>query len=345
MLDLSEFLSTRYGFLPAPIIITEPATGYGGGLSLVFLHDKLTGEKTKSGRIIPSSISGIFAAVTENETKLLGGFHTGYYFNDKLRTQTFYLNADVNINFYTKNDKPIFMNLKTPVFYQSLKFRILETKMFLGTAYFYTKSDVSLNNNDDFNLPKKKYKAAFTGLIFDYDTRDNTLSPNKGTLLNLRLSFYDEAFGSDYKFQRYLLQDLLYYPVNKKFNFDQRFSYEQLVGNEAPFYMYPAVFMRGIPAMRYQGEKSAIYEAQLSYNFNFRWKFLGFIGLAKVFGDNNGLISENIKFSDADTIFSRGIGFRYLIAKKFGLRCGIDITNTDEDNAFYIQVGTAWLGF
>jgi outer membrane protein assembly factor BamA len=345
MLDLSDFLSTRYGFIPVPIIITEPAVGYGGGFALAFLHDNFAGRKSKSGRNVPPSISGIFLAGTENDTKFAGAFHLGHYFEDNLRSQTFYLYADVNIDFYTKNDTAISTNIITPVFYQSLKLRLFDSKIFLGAAYFYTKSDVSIDNNV-IDFPSKDFKVAYGGLIFDYDSRDNTISPNKGNLFNLRLNFYDKALASDYEFQRYLVQDLFYFPITDKFNFDQRFSYEQLSGNEAPFYMYPAVFMRGVPAMRYQGEKSAIYEAQLSWNFNSRWRFLGFIGLAKVFGKTNGLWeTEKINFNEADTIFSRGVGFRYLIAKKFGLRVGIDFANTDEGSAIYIQVGTAWIGF
>jgi hypothetical protein len=34
--DLSEWLLRRKGFLLVPIIVTEPAVGYGGGASVVF---------------------------------------------------------------------------------------------------------------------------------------------------------------------------------------------------------------------------------------------------------------------------------------------------------------------
>ena len=38
-LDLSEWLLDRRGFLPMPIIITEPAVGFGGGVALVFISE------------------------------------------------------------------------------------------------------------------------------------------------------------------------------------------------------------------------------------------------------------------------------------------------------------------
>ena len=39
--DVSAWLATAKGFFPIPIIITEPAVGYGGGLALMFLHDSI----------------------------------------------------------------------------------------------------------------------------------------------------------------------------------------------------------------------------------------------------------------------------------------------------------------
>jgi hypothetical protein len=37
-LDFSAFLSTRTGFLPVPLIVTEPAVGFGGGLFPLFIR-------------------------------------------------------------------------------------------------------------------------------------------------------------------------------------------------------------------------------------------------------------------------------------------------------------------
>ena len=35
--DMAQFLLSKHGFLVVPIVITEPAIGYGGGVSLVIL--------------------------------------------------------------------------------------------------------------------------------------------------------------------------------------------------------------------------------------------------------------------------------------------------------------------
>ena len=39
MFDMSEWLLDHKGFLPVPIVITEPAVGYGAGVALVFFRD------------------------------------------------------------------------------------------------------------------------------------------------------------------------------------------------------------------------------------------------------------------------------------------------------------------
>jgi outer membrane protein assembly factor BamA len=347
-LDLSHYLSQAYGFLPVPIIITEPAIGYGGGAAIVYLHDKFVGRKGASGRNIPPSMSGLILAATENGTKIAGGFHLGYYLEDRLRTQTFVMLTNVNINFYTPAGRAIFMNLKSPIAYQSLKYRMGESDVFLGAAYLYTSSELKLNREDeDKDILREPYKVTSSalGLIFDYDTRDNALSPNKGMLFNARANFFFESIGSDNEFQKYFFQELLYVPLTEKINLDHRFVFDKVVGEEAPFYMYPAVNMRGVPAMRYQGENVALYEAQLTYDLNERWSAVLFGGVARAYGERKNILGDkSVSFGDAPTVVSKGVGFRYLIAEKFGLRMGIDVAMSNEDKAFYIQFGTAWMG-
>ena len=39
--DMSRWLLDRKGFLPVPIIITEPAVGFGGGLAPMFFSESM----------------------------------------------------------------------------------------------------------------------------------------------------------------------------------------------------------------------------------------------------------------------------------------------------------------
>ena len=68
--DTSEWLGSKSGFLPVPIIITEPAVGYGGGAALAYFHPRGDAELQQleeSGLIgLPPTISVAFGSATEN---------------------------------------------------------------------------------------------------------------------------------------------------------------------------------------------------------------------------------------------------------------------------------------
>ena len=60
MFDVSEFVIDHKGSLAVPIIITEPAVGYGGGAALVFVRDSLADQTAKAketgGHVVPPDV-------------------------------------------------------------------------------------------------------------------------------------------------------------------------------------------------------------------------------------------------------------------------------------------------
>lgn len=109
--DVSEWLGEVYGFLPTPIIITGPTFGFGGGLNVLFLHDKFFNESAEAGRYIPPSISGVAYAGTENGTQVAAAYHVGFWKQDTLRTTTFIGYPSANLDFYP--DIPIIGELRS----------------------------------------------------------------------------------------------------------------------------------------------------------------------------------------------------------------------------------------
>ena len=94
-LDASKYLAETRGFLPVPILITEPSVGYGLGVAALFFHDPFAGKTEpgeefepnpeRDGSLKPPSISALIAGATENDTWFVGGGHFGVWRDDTLR--------------------------------------------------------------------------------------------------------------------------------------------------------------------------------------------------------------------------------------------------------------------
>ena len=93
--------------------------------------------------------------------------------------------------------------------------------------------------------------------------------------------------------------------------------------------------LRGVPAMRYQGEQMASAEIEGRWQFDGRWSVVAFGGA--------GMTRTSRKaFTATQDVSSGGFGFRYELARKFGLHAGIDIAHSPGTTAVYFQVGNAW---
>jgi hypothetical protein len=66
-------------------------------------------------------------------------------------------------------------------------------------------------------------------------------------------------------------------PLHPKLTLGFRGEGAASFGDE-PFYMRPFIYLRGAPAMRYQGEEMAQIEAELRWQFWKRLSLVGFVG-------------------------------------------------------------------
>jgi hypothetical protein len=144
---------------------------------------------------------------------------------------------------------------------------------------------------------------------------------------------YGDTWGGDAEFDKYRVFANYYFPVSTDWVVGLRGDTSAVTG-DPPFYEYPYINLRGIPAMRYQGEQTIVGETEVRWDFTPRWSAIGFVGAGKAVSDKGN--------SEDETVISKGIGFRYLVARRFGMRAGIDVAWGPEDTAFYIQVGSAW---
>ncbi|UCB55572.1 MAG: BamA/TamA family outer membrane protein [Thiotrichales bacterium] len=354
MFDTSHWLAEKKGFFPIPIIVTEPAVGFGLGAGLLFLHDPLAGKTAdgetfdpqnvdQKGRIVPPSVSGLFGAYTENDSWFVGGAHMGVWKNDDIRYVGALATASVNLKFYGLGGSAasgLNFNIEPGIFFQQIKFRLKDSDFFAGIDYLLMDSTVEfeIQSSLPIEIPAVKFdsRSASVSLLLDYDSRDTLFTPSSGLSARIKASFFREAFGSDDEFEKYNVYAKYFTPFfTDSLILGLRGDYKTLDG-QAPFYQYPFVNLRGIPAMRYQGESVAVGEAEFRWNFTFRWSLIVFGGVGA---------ADSVDFvpnpSD-DTVYSKGVGFRYFIARRFGAHAGIDIAKGPEDTALYITFGQAW---
>ncbi len=341
--DISEFLKTRKGFMFVPVIVTEPAVGYGGGGALLFFHPN---NNPKNKTKIPN-ITGVMGLATENKTWAAGAMHFHVFGDDKVRTLTILAKPDVFIKYYGQNNEflsnhPVTLNLNAFLAVQRAQLRLGESRWFVGGQYMFFQTSNSIDtipNKPLINKLLDRVSGVSTISMVQpmvvYDNRDNIFSPTKGFNTGIIFSYNATWLGADddyYKLNPFLL---VYTPVVNKLYFSFRLEENSIIG-DAPDYALPFVQLRGIPAMQYQSNNTVMSAMQWRYQLYGRWSVLAFTGAGKAFEDFN-------EFNEAEWVYDYGTGFRYEIARQFGIQTGLDFAwGNGDEFAFYIVFGTSW---
>ena len=345
-LDMSEFIIDYKGFLPVPLLITEPAVGYGGGLGLMFVRNSLRERRQEagtSGHVTPPDVFGAVVAATENGTKFAAA---GGMFSFGDREQWRYRGgigrADVNLDFYGRGgdlgngDRSIGFNLDGWAMTHQALLRLADSADFIGLRWVYMDFLVTVDPTRPAPALApltRTLTSSGIGPTLEHDSRDNIFTPSRGWQGSLDALFYSPEIGGDEKFQTYRAHAFAYTPFAQAFVLGTRLDARAARG-EVPFYQLPFVDVRGVPKGRYQDNNAAVAELELRWNATPRWALIGFFGAGKAWGGE--------KFGDANTVFAGGAGFRYLIARRLGIYMGADVARGPEETAFYLQVGSAW---
>lgn len=347
--DVSRWLlEHKGGFLPVPVIITDPAVGNGGGVALAFFRRPAGNASTRTDaagktRMIAPNIYGAMAMRTSNGTHGYGAGAMLHFKEDRWRYRGGAGKVSINLDFHTPGGallppREIGYNADGTMSYQQVFRRLGEQDLFLGLAWIYMDLDLSFNNDSDrqfFTDKEVASKSSGLGLSLQYDSRDNPFTPSRGWLGMIEGNFYAEATGSDNDFQSYRGHVYGYLPfASERFVAGGRADMRWANG-DIPFYRLPYIDLRGIGSARYQDTRAVTLETELRWNLTARWAVIGFLGAGRTWGRRND-------FGDATSQVAKGTGFRYLLARQLGLYAGIDYAWGPEDETFYIQVGSAW---
>ncbi len=340
--DVSNFLNSTAGFLPVPSIITEPAVGYGGMLALIYFH------KRKEQGVRPLGLSPTMTfgggAYTENGTWAAFVGHQGSYHKDRYRYTGLLGYVSPNLTFYNSSLIPgrelsLEFNIEGSAVFQEFLFRPKKTiPFFTGLNYIYFSNEVTFESN--LNIPgldklTRKTNMAGMNATFLYDKRNNTFTPTTGVYAQLEIGAFSEKLGGDSDFYNFDARVYAYAPIVKDKLFSGYRIHLASKGDDAPFYAQPYVKLRGIPAMRYQNHNIMTLETEWRWQFYKRWSLVGFMGAGEAVKD--------IEDIDGDFHAAGGGGFRYFLAKQYGIHAGVDVAKSSEDWAWYLTVGSNWL--
>jgi hypothetical protein len=109
----------------------------------------------------------------------------------------------------------------------------------------------------------------------------------------------------------------------------------QWASEGTPFFLRPYIKLRGVEAMRYQGDEMASVEAEARWRMRGRWSLVGAAGYGSA-------KTDRALYSATRDIVSGAVGFRYELARKFGMHAGMDVGFSENTTAIYFQIGNAW---
>ena len=339
-LDVSGFLDEKYGFLPLLVPITEPAVGYGAAVALAFISSPLGEARPGFGRPDITLAGGLG---TENGSwgLLLGDIR--HWLDDRLETQVGITYVSANLDFHgigegrRLDDHPLRYTLQPMGGVVRAKYRLGDSAAWAGLGYVFASTRVTFDAPAGTpGRPDSERRSNAGGLTpsFTYDSRDNLFTAIRGTYVEAVVGVFSPALGGDDDFQRVQVTAMQFWPLAPSLYLGLRGDVAATFG-DAPFYLRPFISLRGAPIMRYQGEEIAQIEAELRWQFWRRFSLVGFAGGGAAWTDFE-------RFHRVQTVPTGGVGFRYELARKYGIHAGLDVAFGPDNTAVYVQVGSAW---
>ena len=340
--DISAWAATKTGVIPVLSPITEPAVGLGGALGLVLIHGGgLAGMRSAplgvTGEPVPPDISVVGGALTENDTWAAAAAHVGHWGGDRWRYLGAVARLSPRLDAYTASGASYTFNIDGWAVVQELRRRVGLTDVFVGARYLWADTTTRFEVEavpPELASPGRGARDSALGLVAEYDTRDNIFTPNRGAQVKASAMLFDESLGSDHEYQRYTADGFIFWNPHRRLVVSGRLRTQAARGDE-PFYARPFVRLRGIPAMRYQGETAVSLDAEARWGLTARWWLVGFAGSGWTDAGSSRILED-------ESVVAGGVGFRYLVARLLGLQMGLDVAKGPEEWACYVVFGSSW---
>jgi hypothetical protein len=288
------------------------------------------------------NISVLGAVATENGTQGAFGADASRWFGGRLKTLAGGGIGGINLDFYgpeagsASSDEPIRYSLDFGVALLQANWLIAPGSPWSGgLRYVYAQVDPQLRDDAFANVAgQTDVTISAPAAILEFDSRDNAFTPTRGVFAESLLLVSRQDLGASEDFERFQQVLMSWFSVASAVTLGLRGDYQR-ASDGTPFFYRPYIKLRGVPAMRFQGDEMASAEAEIRWQFRDRWSVIAAAGYGTTSSGGDTL-------SHTKEIGSGALGFRYELARKFGLHAGMDLGFSSETTAIYFQLGNAW---
>ena len=328
--------SIDFSVLPGPFYSPEMSLGVAVAAIGLYQPDK---ESQLSSLVIEgvASVNGSIDLDIENKLFL------------NADSRQIYLNfnaIDMDVVYYGKGyqENKIDDNL-VEHHLREFTFKPVWKERLVGDVFWGVGADISDSEASDFTMDKSRLnvdplkESSFSSgavALINYDSRDHVSNAREGRLLEFKVSWFDDAIGSDQNFSLQHLTYNEYLPVRAEDVLAWQLKGEFSTGN-VPWDRMATIGssggLRGYNSGRFQ-DNQMMY-AQIEY----RLHIIGRHGM--VFWTGVGAVADKVSdFSGDELLGNVGTGYRFLIKKGVNLR--LDVGYGKGGTGVYLNVNEAF---
>jgi hypothetical protein len=316
-------------FVAVPIPVNDPTFGTGivlGG-GYLFKADEKSNTSFIGG--------GVFGT---NEGSRAGAIGGSFSFGEK-RYNGFGLlgAADLNYDLFILGE-PVGIEQEAIAFQGQFRYGFSET---VSAGFSLRYLETQFAGVDGKELPAEiqdltNVSIATVGLVFQWDTRDNTFYPTSGGFLDIQATYNEESGGQNLTYSRSTIGYDHFWSLGPKAVVGTRIA-GCAVQDRAPFFdtCLLGSELRGLSLFEFYGDELVAAQAEYRGLINERFGYVAFAGV--------GEVRRNFLSLDSGARYAGGVGARYRVSREFDLDVSLDVTINDKSESYvYFYVGQAF---